>query len=398
MTDFDLVLDRSGSPAEKWNKPALLKHFGRDDLLPFWVADMEFKAPLTVCSSLVKRAENGIFGYEYKQDSLYDTIIRWYSMRHNWNIDKSDLRFSRGILNAISMLINLHTEEGDGIIVQPPVFFEFRLAIRDNKRNVIRNPLKRNNGRYQMDFDDLEKKASDPRTKMLILCNPHNPVGRVWRRDELQRAGEICQKNHVLVISDEIHGDFVFNGHKYTPFASIPGEISQNSFTCLSPAKTFNIASVTDGLVIIPNEVYRKQYDQFAKQLSINKTNAFSVVAMETAYRSGGEWLDQLLNYLQGNITYLKNYLKDRIPGIHMAEPEGTFLVWLDFRELDMDVKQLENFLAQKARLALNSGYWFGRQGAGYARMTIACPRSMLKEALVRLEHATQRLQKTDND
>ena len=352
----------------------------------------------TLFRSLVKRAENGIFGYEYKQDSLYNAIIRWYSTRHNWNIDKSDLRFSRGILNAISMLINLHTEEGDGIIVQPPVFFEFRLAIRDNKRNVIRNPLKRNNGRYQMDFDDLEKKASDPRTKMLILCNPHNPVGRVWRRDELQRAGEICQKNHVLVISDEIHGDFVFNGHKYTPFASITDKISQNSFICLSPAKTFNIASVTDGLVIIPNEVYRKQYDQFSRALSINKTNAFSVVAMETAYRSGEEWLDQLLNYLQGNITYLKNYLKDRIPGIHMAEPEGTFLVWLDFRELDMEVKQLENFLAQKARLALNSGYWFGRQGAGYARMTIACPRSMLKEALVRLEHATQRLQKTDND
>ena len=390
MIDFDLVIDRSGSPAEKWNKPALLKHFGRDDLLPFWVADMEFKAPPTVYGSLIERAENGIFGYEYKQASLYNAIIQWYSTRHHWKIDKPDLRFSRGILNAISMLINLHTEEGDGIIIQPPVFFEFRLAIRDNKRNVIRNPLKRIDERYQMDFDDLEEKAADPRTKMLILCNPHNPVGRVWRRDELQRVGEICKEHHVLVVSDEIHGDFVFKGHKYIPFASISDEIARNSFTCLSPAKTFNIAAVTDGIVIIRNEEYRKQYDQFSGQLLINKTNAFSVIAMETAYQTGGEWLDQVLDYLQGNQSYLNDYLIDRIPKVRLVEPEGTFLAWLDFRELGMEAKELEVFLAQKARLALNSGYWFGRQGAGYARMTIACPQSMLKEALARLEHATK--------
>jgi cystathionine beta-lyase len=390
MIDFDLVIDRSGSPAEKWNKPALLKHFGRDDLLPFWVADMEFKAPPTVYGSLIERAENGIFGYEYKQASLYNAIIQWYSTRHHWKIDKPDLRFSRGILNAISMFINLHTEEGDGIIIQPPVFFEFRLAIRDNKRNVIRNPLKRIDERYQMDFDDLEEKAADPRTKMLILCNPHNPVGRVWGRDELQRVGEICKKHHVLVVSDEIHGDFVFKGHKYIPFASISDEIARNSFTCLSPAKTFNIAAVTDGIVIIRNEEFRKQYDQFSGQLLINKTNAFSVVAMETAYQTGGEWLDQVLDYLQGNLSYLNDYLIDRIPKVRLVEPEGTFLAWLDFRELGMEAKELEVFLAEKARLALNSGYWFGRQGAGYARMTIACPQSMLKEALARLEHATK--------
>ncbi len=392
MTDFNLVLDRSNSSAEKWNKPAMLRYFGHYDLLPFWVADMEFKAPPAVCGSLIERAKNGIFGYEYIQDSLYKAIIQWYSKRHGWMIDKSDLCFSRGILNSISMLINLHTEEGDGIIIQPPVFFEFRLAIRDNKRNVIRNPLKRVDGRYQMDFDDLEKKAADPRTKMLILCNPHNPVGRVWERNELQFVAEICQKHHVLVISDEIHGDFVFKGHKYVPFALISDENAQNSFTCVSPAKTFNIAAVTDSLVVIPNSTYREQYDYFAKQLSINNTNAFSVVAMETAYRTAGEWLDELLGYLQGNVSYLKDYIKGQIPKVHLVEPEGTFLAWLDFRELDMDAKQLESFLAQKARLALNSGYWFGRQGAGYARMTVACPQSMLKEGLLRIKHATNRL------
>jgi cysteine-S-conjugate beta-lyase len=390
MTDFDMILDRSGSPAEKWNKSAMLKHFGHDDLLPFWVADMEFKAPPTVCNSFIARAENGIFGYEYKQDSLYNAIIQWYTTRHNWTIDKSDLRFSRGILNAISMLINLHTEEGDGIIIQPPVFLEFRLTIRNNKRNVIRNPLKRVDESYQMDFDDLEEKAADPRTKMLILCNPHNPVGRVWRKDELQRVGEICEKHHVLVVSDEIHGDFVFKGHKYIPFASISDKIAQNSLTCLSPAKTFNIAAVTDGIVIIRNEEFKKQYDQFSGQLLINKTNAFSVLAMETAYQTGGEWLDQVLNYLQNNLSYLNDYLIDRIPKVRLLEPEGTFLAWLDFKKLGIETKELEVFLAEKARLALNPGYWFGRQGAGYARMTIACPQSMLKEALERLERATK--------
>ncbi len=390
MTDFDLVLDRSETPTEKWNKPALLKHFGRDDILPFWVADMEFKAPPAVCQSLMKRVENGIFGYEYKPDSLYEAIIRWYSTRHNWNIERETLRFSRGILNAISMLINLFTEEGDGIIIQPPVFFEFKLAIRDNKREVIRNPLKQINGAYRIDFDDLEEKTADPKTKMLILCNPHNPVGRVWKKEELQKVGEICLKNNVLVISDEIHGDFVFNRNRYTPFASLEDEIVQNSFVCFSPAKTFNIASVSDGLIVIANNKYRKEYDRLAKALSINKTNTFSASAMEAGYRFGGEWLDSLLEYLQGNIDFLKDYLKNCIRAVGMSEQEGTFLAWLDFRGLEMDVKQLEKFLSMQARLALNSGYWFGREGAGYARMTIATPRSMLAEAMRRLERAVK--------
>jgi cystathionine beta-lyase len=397
MTDFDILQDRSQSAAEKWDKASMLKHFGRDDLLPFWVADMEFKTPPNVCSSLVERAENGIFGYESTQDSLYNAIIHWYSTRHHWMINKPELCFSRGILNAISMLINLYTEKGDGIIIQPPVFFEFRLTIIENKRKVIRNPLKRVDQRYQMDFDDLEEKAADPRTKMLILCNPHNPVGRVWEREELQRVGEICKQHHVLIISDEIHGDIVYPGHQYIPFASVSDEIAQNSFTCLSPAKTFNIAAVTDAIVIIPDQEYRKQYKQFASQLIINKTNAFSVVAMESAYQAGDEWLDQLLNYLQGNLSYLRDYLKNHIPKVQLIEPEGTFLVWLDFRELGMETKQLESFLVQQARLALNSGYWFGRQGAGYARMTIACPRSMLAEALSRLEHAVHEFSEAGN-
>lgn len=370
----------------------MLQHFGRDDLLPFWVADMEFKAPSAVCKALAERANNGIFGYEYKNDSLLDIVIDWYSKRHGWLMDKSSLRFSHSVLNAISMLISIHTKPGDGVIIQPPVFFEFRLMIQDNKRKVVRSALKMVAGQYQMDFDDLEKKAADPLTKMLVLCNPHNPVGRVWEKDELERLFQICKKHKILVIADEIHADFAFKGHKYIPFASISNEAAQISFSCLSPAKTFNIASVTEAMVVIKNEVYRQQYDQFAKQLSINKTNTFSVTAMQAAYLEGDKWLERLLEYLQRNMDYLDNYLKNKIPMVRLVKPEGTFLAWLDFTRLDLEAKQLERFLAQEAKLALNSGYWFGREGAGYARMTIACPQSMLKQGLLQLENAVNEL------
>ena len=396
MTDFDILYDRSESPAEKWEKPAMQQHFGRGDLLPFWVADMEFQASPDVKQALIKRAENGIFGYEYRPDSLYDAITHWYASRHQWTINKSDLCFSQGVMNAITILINQHTEKGDGIIVQPPVFFEFRIAIAENKRKMVRNPLIKTEQRYAMDFEDLEKQAAKPRNKILILCNPHNPVGRVWTKAELQRVGEICFKHNVLVISDEIHADITFKNNQYTPYISaVSKEFAQQSFTCLSPAKTFNIASVTDALLIVPNQRYREQYDAFNEQYFLGKPKTFSVTAMESAYSHGEQWLDQFLDYLQGNLDYLRSYLEKRIPKVRLVEPEGTFLVWLDFRELGLDAKELEHFLAQKAGIALNSGYWFGRQGAGYARMTIACPQSMLKQGLSLLEQAINELVET---
>ena len=392
MTDFDIIHDRSGSASEKWNKKALKKHFDNENILPFWVADMEFQAPPQVINSLIQRAQNGIFGYEYKLDSLYKAIIKWYATRHQWMLDRTHIRFSRGILNAVSILINLHTEEGDGIIIQPPVFFEFRLLIKDNNRKVVRNPLKLVDDHYQIDFDDLEKKASEPRTKILIICNPHNPVGRVWQKKELERVGEICLKHNVLVISDEIHGDIVFEGYKHTPFASLSNKLAQNSFTCLSPAKTFNIAAVTDGLVIIPSDFYRNLYDNYTRKMLINKTNAFSVVAMESGYTHAEQWLDELLIYLQNNLLFLKEYIRKNIPEIRVIEPEGTFLVWLDFRALGFEAKELENFIKEQAQIALNSGYWFGRQGAGFARMTFACPRKLLENGLSKLNKAVNKL------
>lgn len=389
MTNFDILHDRSHSAAEKWEKAAMKKHFGRDDLLPFWVADMEFQTSPNISGRLIERAENGIYGYEYRPDSLYDAILQWYSSRHQWVINRSDLCFSHGVMNAISLLINQHTEKGDGVIVQPPVFFEFRIAIRECKRKLVKNPLIKNADSYEMDFENLEEEAAKSRNKMLILCNPHNPVGRVWSREELQRVGEICFKHNVLVISDEIHADITYKNYSFTPFSeAVSEEIKQQSFTCISPAKTFNIASVTDALLLIHNQEYRQQYEKFIARYFLGKSNTFTVAAMESAYLDGGEWLDDFLVYLQNNLEFLRNYLKEYIPNVKLVEPEGTFLVWLDFNKLDMDAKELEKFLALKARIALNSGYWFGRQGAGYARMTIACPQSMLKEGLSRLEQA----------
>lgn len=369
------------------------RKFGRADLLPFWVADMEFLAPQSVTDRLVQRAHAGIYGYEVRPRSLTDAIVHWYRTRHGWTIDPSQVRYSRGVMNAIAMLIHMHTAEGDGVIIQPPVFFEFRLAITASNREVIHNPLIRDASTYQMDFADLEKKAADPKSKVLILCNPHNPVGRVWHKGELQRVAEICHRHGVLVIADEIHGDFAYPGFCYYPYASVVQDLAaQMSFSCLSPAKTFNIASVTESAIVIPNPNYREMFDRFTGRFFIDKPTAFSTVAMEAAYRHGAPWLDDLIQYLLGNVAFLREFLRERIPAVKLVEPQGTFLLWLDFRALGLDAKALEAFLVHEARVALSSGYWFGRQGAGYARMSIGCARSMLDDGLVRLQRAVRSL------
>ena len=391
--DFDHVIDRNEYPTLKWNKLLLIEHFGSEDVLPLWVADMDFLTPSVEIDSLLKRAKHGIFGYEYKKDGYLDAFINWYANRHQWSIDQTHIEFCPSVLNAIAVLINLHSEMGDGIIIQPPVFFEFRMVIRSNDRRIIKNPLILDNGKYQMDFGDLEEKAANPKNKMMIICNPHNPIGRVWTREELARAGEICRRHNVLIISDEIHGDIVYGSNRYTPFISISDELAQVSFACLSPAKTFNIAGIVDAMAVIPNEEYRQRFHDFAHRFQINKTNVFASAAIEAAYSEGSKWLDDLLVYLQSNIDFLKSYLDQNLPQVKLVEPEGSYLVWLDFRELGLEAKELERFLAQKARLALNSGYWFGREGAGYARMNIACPQSTLYEAMSRLTNAINEFQ-----
>lgn len=390
LTDFEKIVDRQLYPTQKWNPANLKQHFGNDDLLPFWVADMDFQSSPAVIESLLARAEHGIFGYEYKQSSYVESLLNWYQNRHGWRIDPAHIEPCPSVLNAIAILLNQHSESGDGVIVQPPVFFEFRMVIRSNNRQMVKNPLRLVDGKYQMNFEDLEEKAAEPRNKIMILCNPHNPVGRVWTREELVLVGEICQRHNVLLISDEIYGDIVYKPHQYTPLASISDELAQKSVTCLSPAKTFNIAGIVDATAVIANEQYRDQFHDFAHRYQINKTNVFASAAIEAAYSQGSEWLDELLIYLQDNINFVQSYLGENLPQVKLIEPEGTYLVWLNFEELGLEAKALEEFLAQKAKLALNSGYWFGREGAGYARMNIACPQSILQEALSRLTNAVR--------
>jgi len=392
MQDLNITLDRSKSNSEKWNKELLERHFGKNDILPFWVADMDFEVAEEIKNELLQRAQNGIFGYEVRNDFLTELIINWYKKKHSWLINKEEIRFCSDILNSIAALINIHTKKGDSIIIQPPVFFHFKQLIKDNEREVLTNPLKNEDNKYEMDFEDLKSKASNPKAKMLILCNPHNPIGRVWNKKELEQLSEICLKNNVLIVSDEIHSEIIFGNNKFIPISSLSNKIANNSITCFSPAKSFNIASVTDSVVVIKNEKYRQEFDAFTKKLSLGKLNTFNIVAMEIAYSEGEHWLNHIIKYLEENLEYMKQYIKENIPKVKIVDTQGTFLVWLDFRELGLEVKELDRFLVQDAKVALNSGYWFGREGAGYARMTFACSREMLTEGLNNLAKAIKKI------
>jgi len=385
MQNLDITKDRSNTNSEKWNKRLLSKYFSNSEALPFWVADMDFEVAPAIKELLIQRAQNGIFGYESRNILVKQSIIKWYSKRHDFLINKEEIRFSPSILNSIALLINIHSKEGDSVIIQPPVFFHFKQIIKNNSREVLSNPLKVINDNYEMDFEDLERKASNRKAKILILCNPHNPVGRVWNTSELKKLSDICLKHKVLVISDEIHSDIVFGNNKFVPYSSLSKDTANNSVTCFSPAKTFNIATVSDSIVVIQNEDYRKKFDHYMNKLHINKINTFNMLAMQTAYSSCDKWLEEVLIYIEENLDYLKQYIKDNMPSVKVVNTEGTFLVWLNFKALGLDAKELEKMLSKDANIALNSGYWFGREGAGYARMTIACSRTLLREGLVNL-------------
>jgi len=390
MTDprFDQSIDRNQFPTMKSNPDRLNEHFGVDNAVPLWVADMDFPAPQVVIDSLVKRAQHGIYGYEYRTDGFHEAILNWYKTRHNWDINPNHLEQAPTILNAVTVLMNQHSEEGDGVIIQPPVFFEFNMVLKASNRKRMKNSLKLVDGRYEIDFDDLEAKASDPNNKVMILCNPHNPVGRVWTREELVRVATICAENDVFLISDEVHGDIVYAPNTYTSVANLGDELAQHVAVCLSPAKTFNIAGMVDAMVVIPNKENRERFHDFAHRYQTNKINLFTSAAVEVAYRDAGDWVDNLLIYLQGNIDFIRETLAEKMPQVKLIEPEGTYLVWLDLRGLDMDAKALQTFLAQEAKIAVNAGYWFGGEGAGFARMNIASPRAMIDDALTRLENA----------
>jgi cystathionine beta-lyase len=384
--DFDEEIDRRVVPALKHHRLVL----GSDgmDLFPAGVADMDFSVAPCVREAIAERAAHRVYGYETVPDGLMPALTGWLGRRHGWHVDPAHLLRAPNVLNALAMAANCFTEPGDGIIVQPPVFFDFADIIAENGRRMLANPLILRDGRYEMDFDGLERIARDPRTRMLFLCNPHNPVGRVWTAEELARVGVICRRHGVLVVSDEIHGDITFPGHPYTPFATVSSEDALNSITCLSPAKSFNIAACCSAFTVVPNDDLRKAYQSELSRLTVNKNNAFASVAMQAAYTQGAPWLDAVLAYLLGNLDLVRRRLAE-IPDIGLIEPEGTFLVWIDFRALGLAPDDLTAFLRQKAGWAITRGLSFGPQGAGFGRLNIACPRPRLARALTRICTAT---------
>ena len=382
---FDEEINRRDVPALKVH-PIVLGQ-GGEKLFAAGVADMDFKAPPAVIDAMQARLDHGVFGYETVPDGLMPALTGWLQERHGWQVQKEHILRAPNILNALAIAASIFTESGDGVIVQPPVFFDFFDILRENHRDVIPNPLILNDGRYVMDFEDLERKASDPHAKMIYLCNPHNPIGRVWSEQDLRTLGEICARHGVLVVADEMHADLVFPGHKYLPFASLGPDYAANSITCLSPAKTFNIAACCSSFTIVPDDDKRKAFQVENSRLTVNKNNAFANVAMEAAFRHGEPWLNALLDYLWGNVDLVRSRLKE-IPAVDLIEPEGTFLLWIDFRGLGLEPDELSAFLVQKAGWAVTRGQAFGKAGAGFARLNIGCPRARLDAALDQLERA----------
>jgi cystathionine beta-lyase len=382
---FDEEINRREVPALKTH-PMVVGLNGKN-LFAAGVADMDFKAPPSVLEAMQKRLDHGVFGYEAMSTGLLPALMGWLQDHHGWEVPKDHILTSPNILTALAMAASLFTREGDAVIVQPPVFFDFFDVLNENHREIVHNPLILDQGRYRMDFEDLESKASNPKTRMIYLCNPHNPVGRVWSEHELRTLGDICNRHGVLVVSDEMHGDLVFGGNKYTPFASLGPEYAANCISCISPAKTFNIASCCSAFTLIADDDMRKAFQIENSRLSVNKNNPFANVTMKAAYSSGAPWLEAVISYLESNVELVRAALGN-IPGIELVEPEGTFLLWVNFNGLGLGRDELYAFLRKEAKWSVTRGHSFGKEGNGFARVNIACTRAKLETALGNLELA----------
>jgi cystathionine beta-lyase len=380
--DFDRVIDRSNSCSIKYEPSWRGKP---EDVLPLWVADMDFAAPPLVQEALIRRAQHGIFGYSEPDDSYFDVVRAWFEERFNWKTERGWLTITPGVVNALYLAVRALTKPGDGIVIQQPVYYPFESSIRKTKRKLLVNELIYQNGRYSIDFQDFDKKTKQ--AKMFIMCNPHNPVGRVWKRDELVRMGEICLRNGVTVIADEIHEDFVFPERQHLVFAALNKELADITVTCTSPSKTFNLAGLLHANIFISNRELREKFKEEYAGCGLSQPGVMGLVACKAAYQGGTEWLEQLLNYLAGNMSFLKTYLSNNIPKIKLVEPEGTYLAWLDCHGLGLTAQKLDESLTHKAKLWLNSGLSFGKGGKGFERMNAACPRSVLHNALERIKN-----------
>ncbi len=394
--DFDHVWERKNTDSAKWG--SLERVFGRDDVIPMWVADMDFPVAQPILDALEKRAEHPFYGYTFPDAGVTDSVVERMKKKFNWEIDPEWIVFTPGVIPALNVAIRAVSHPGDEIILQEPAYFPFFSAVNSSGCHIRNNQVILDGNRYEMDYNDLERKflvepgmRGPNRNKAIIFCNPHNPIGRLWTRDEVTMMGEIVIGNDGVVIADEIHCEILMKGYTHTPFASISERFAQNSITCMSPSKTFNLPGLEISTIIIPNKKLRDDFTSTRAGILPNP-NLFGYVALEAGYRYGDEWLEQVLDYLQENLNFVKVFIEERIPRIKVTEHQGTYLLWLDLRELGLDNESLRTFMREKAKVGLNDGYTFGESGSGFQRMNIACPRSILREALLRIETAVNSL------
>lgn len=384
--NFDKIIDRRNTRCLKYdfaverNMPA--------DVLPLWVADMDFETSSYIEDAIIERAKHAIYGYSEVKTPYFDILKKWMQKHHDWDIQRKWLVKTPGVVFALAMAVKAYTEPGDAVLIQQPVYYPFSEVIKDNGRNVVSNTLYLGeDNRYHIDFEDFEQKIVDHKIKLFLLCNPHNPVGRVWTKEELTRLGDICVKHHVTVVSDEIHEDFIFKG-KHQVFANIKKEYEEITVTCTAPSKTFNIASLMISNILIPNPELKRKFKHQMDAAGISQLNVLGLVACEAAYEHGEEWYQEMKAYVKENIEFVKQYVEEQLPSVNMVEHEGTYLVWLDFRGTGLSVEELDDKIINQAKLWLDSGKIFGSCGEGFQRINVACPRKVLEEALERIKNA----------
>lgn len=385
--NFDEINDRSKSDALKLE--ALQPRWGRTDLLAMWIADMDFKTPPFIVNALKKRMECEIFGYTAKPQQWYDAIINWQQKRFGWNISQEMISFTPGVVPALAMVVQAFTEKGDKVLIQQPVYYPFSLVVENNSRVLVNSPLELIDGQYQINFDRLEKDIKG--CKVFLFCHPHNPGGRVWRRDELERVADICHRNNVVLVSDEIHADLTLPPHKHIPLGSVSDQARQMSITFASPSKAFNMAGFTTSYAVIQNPELREKFQNYVEGNMLGDGNVFAYQTVIAAYTEGEEWLNKLLKYIQKNIDFVVDYVEKNIPKVKCIVPEASYLVFLDFRGLEICQESLVHLCVDGAKLALNDGAMYGKEGEGFMRINLACPQSIIAQALHQLKDAIEK-------
>jgi cystathionine beta-lyase len=388
--DFDKYIDRRGTNCDKWD--GLEKKFGRKDLLALWVADMDFPAPPQVLEALHKKIDEGALGYPTIPESLLDAVRNWEKTRHGWSFSREAISWAPGVVAGLSFAVMALTKPGDGVIIQTPVYPPFYRTVQEAGRIIVKNPLKRENGRFVMDIEGLEKLVT-PTCRTLILCSPHNPVARVWTKEELTALADLAKRKDMVIISDEIHQDLVYSDAKHICLASLSNDMASRTITFVAPSKTFNIAGMKASVAVIPDESLRARYISVLERFHLNSLNILGMLAMEVAYKNCAEWLDKLMAYLEGNRDFTERFVREHLPEAKMDHPEGTYIFWIDFRGYGFNSETLQDFLVNEAKVALNKGTDFGIEGDGFARINIGTTRALLKEALERIEEALKKRQ-----